>query len=125
MANELINLENVTKEELTSISGVTTEMADKVMQRRSEKELTTVDMQELTNIPTLVWNDMVESDLNSTLHEQDQIKLPGERSIQDMFDEFQAERRANEQKMAVLDAQVRKSDLKMTEIFNRIFNIAF
>ena len=125
MANELINLENVTKEELTSISGVTTEMADKVMQRRSEKELTTVDMQELTNIPTLVWNDMEESNLNSTLHEQDQIKLPGERSIQDMFYEFQAERRANEQKMAVLDAQVRKSDLKMTEIFNRIFNIAF
>ena len=125
MANELINLENVAKEELTSISGVTTEMADKVMQRRSEKELTTVDMQELTNIPTLVWNDMVESDLNSTLHEQNQIKLPGERSIQDMFDEFQAERRANEQKMAVLDAQVRKSDLKMTEIFNRIFNIVF
>jgi hypothetical protein len=125
MANELINLENVTKEELTSISGVTTEMADKVMQRRSEKELATVDMQELTNIPTLVWNDMVESNLNSTLHEQDQIKLPGERSIQDMFYEFQAERRANEQKMAVLDAQVRKSDLKMTEIFNRIFNIAF
>ena len=125
MANELIYLGNVTKEELTSISGVTTEMADKVMQRRSEKELTTVDMQELTNIPTLVWNDMVQSNLNSTLHEQDQIKLPGERSIQDMFYEFQAERRANEQKMAVLDAQVRKSDLKMTEIFNRIFNIAF
>jgi hypothetical protein len=120
MANELINLENVTKEELTSISGVTTEMADKVMQRRSEKELTTVDMQELTNIPTLVWNDMEESNLNSTLHEQDQIKLPGERSIQDMFYEFQAERRANEQTMAVLDAQVRKSDLKMTNFQQNI-----
>lgn len=43
MANKLINLENVTKEGLTSISGVTTEMADKVMQRREVKELTTVD----------------------------------------------------------------------------------
>jgi ribosomal protein S13 len=120
MANKLINLKNVTKEELTSISGVTTEMADKVMQRRAEKELTTVDMKELTNIPTEVWNDTVDSDLNSTLHEQDQIKLPGERSIQDMFDEFQAERRANKQNMAVLDAQVRQNNLKMTEIFNRI-----
>lgn len=68
-------------------------------------------------------DDLVESDLNSTLHEQDQIKLPGGRSIQDMFDEFQAERRANEQQMAVLDAQVRKSDLKMTEIFNRILTL--
>jgi hypothetical protein len=37
-----------------------------------------------------------------------------------MFDEFQAERRANKQNMAVLDAQVRKNNLKMTEIFNRI-----
>lgn len=42
MASKLINLEKVTKEELTSISGVTTEMADTIMQRRSEKELTTL-----------------------------------------------------------------------------------
>lgn len=108
MASKLINLENVTKEELTSISGVTTEMADTIMQRRSEKELTTVDMQELTHIPTEVWNDMVESDLNSTLHEHDKIKLPGERSIQDMFDEFQAERRANEQKNGSIKCSSKK-----------------
>lgn len=83
-------------------------MADKVMQRRPERELTAFDMQELTNIPTEVWYEMVESDLNSTLHEHDQIKLPGERSIQDMFDEFQAERRANEQKNGSIKCSSKK-----------------
>ena len=63
MAGKQINLETVNFEELTSIEGVTDDMAEKILEKRSQKNtLDATDLQEITQIPREKWDDLISTE---------------------------------------------------------------
>ena len=110
-----------------SIKDMTAETANKILQRRADKESWDESDWEwlvsLTGISQEEWNGMV-NDGNRTLHEEEETEQsPAVQSLQEMLNHLISERKAHDAKMAQLDAITKQSGDQIEGILQQLIDV--